>query len=316
MDSIGLYLTALPLFLGGICLEALYYRLVLRRPYGWKVTVSNLVVAIGRLASEAATKGLVVAVYVAAWQHRLFDIRMDRWESWVALALVVDFAYYWLHRYSHEIRWMWALHSVHHSARQITFSVAYRLGWTNLVSGPWLFLIPVCWIGFDPRAVGLMYAANLLYQFWLHTETIPKLGLLEKFLNTPSNHRVHHAINPEYLDRNYGGVLIIWDRLFGTYCEEKDAVPREYGLVRQIDTLNPIKIAFAEWVAMLRDVISARSVREVAGYLFGPPGWRPDGNGLTTTAIRRAAGIADDTRRSGRNPTGLARSAGSGSVGG
>lgn len=315
MDPIKLYMMALPVFFLAIGLEALYYRFTLRRPYGWRVTASNLVVMAGRLASEALGKGVIVAVYVAVWHYRPFDIPMDRWESWVALFLLVDFAYYWLHRYSHEIRWMWALHSVHHSAQQITFSVAYRLGWTNLVSGPWLFLIPVCWIGFDPRAVGFAYAANLLYQFWLHTEIVPKLGFIEKFLNTPSNHRVHHAVNPEYLDRNYGGVLIIWDRLFGTYCEEKDGVPKVYGLVRQIDTLNPVKIAFAEWLAMLRDLASARTLRDVAGYLFGPPGWRPDGKGLTTQAIRRAAGIPEDTRGWERSSTKLARSASTGSIG-
>lgn len=314
MDPIKLYMMALPLFFLAIGLEALYYHVALHRPYGWRVMASNLVVMAGRLASEALSKGAIVAAYVAVWHYRPFDIPMDRWESWVALFLLVDFAYYWLHRYSHEIRWMWALHSVHHSAQQITFSVAYRLGWTNIVSGPWLFLIPVCWIGFDPRAVGLMYAANLLYQFWLHTETIPKLGFVETFLNTPSNHRVHHAVNPEYLDRNYGGVLIIWDRLFGTYCEEKDGVPKVYGLVRQIDTLNPVKIAFAEWVAMLRDLGSARSVREAAGYLFGPPGWRPGGNGLTTREIRRLAGIPEDSRRLRRRSAGIAQPVGSGAM--
>ena len=296
MEAIKLYVAALPIFLIAIGIEALYYRVALNRPYGWLVTASNLVVAVGRLASEALTKGLVLAVYVWAYQMRLFDIPMDRWESWLALFVAVDFAYYWLHRYSHEIRWMWALHSVHHSARQITLSVAYRLGWTSIVSGPWLFLIPVCWLGFDPRAVAFTYAVNLLYQFWLHTEAVPKLGVLEWFFNTPSHHRVHHAVNPEYLDRNYGGVLIIWDRLFGTFSEERTGAPRSYGLVRQIDTLNPVKIAFAEWVAMIRDLRSARSLREAAGYLFGPPGWKADGSGMTTAAIRRAAGVPEDTR--------------------
>jgi sterol desaturase/sphingolipid hydroxylase (fatty acid hydroxylase superfamily) len=297
MDSIKLYMAAAPIFLGAIVLEALYYRFALGRPYGWLITASNLAVALGRLASEALSKGLVLAVYVWAYERRLLDIPMDRWESWVALALAVDFAYYWLHRYSHQIRWMWALHSVHHSARQITLSVAYRLGWTSLVSGPWLFLIPVCWLGFDPRAVALMYAANLLYQFWLHTETVPKLGFLERFMNTPSHHRVHHAIEPEYLDRNYGGVLILWDRLFGTFSEERSGAPRTYGLVRQIDTLNPVRIAFAEWMAMLRDLRSARSARDLWGYLFGPPGWSPDGSRRTTASIRAAAGIADNSRQ-------------------
>lgn len=296
MDATKLYLMMMPVFLIAIGVEALYYRFVLHRDYGWKITGSNLVVAIGRLATDALSKAVVAAVYVGAYQLRPFDIPMDRWESWVALFLAVELAYYWLHRFSHEIRWMWTQHSVHHSARQITLSVAYRLGWTQFLAGPWLFLVPVCWIGFDPRAVVFMYAINLLYQFWLHTETVPKLGVLERFLNTPSHHRVHHAIEPEYLDRNYGGTLIIWDKLFGTFAPERDGAPRTYGLVRQIDTLNPLKIVFAEWAALLRDLRAARSAREVLGLLFGPPGWKADGSGQTTRAIRRAAGIPEDSR--------------------
>lgn len=289
MDAMKLYTVVLPLLVAAIVVEALYYRFVLERPYSWVVTGSNLVVAVGRLLSDVATKGLVVAAYLAAYEVRLFDIALDRWEAWVALFVAVEIAYYWLHRCSHEIRWMWAQHSVHHSAQQITLSVAYRLGWTQFVAGPWLFLLPVCWVGFDPRAVMLMYAANLLYQFWLHTETVGKLGWLEYVLNTPSNHRVHHAIEPEYLDRNYGGVLIVWDRLFGTYAAERDGAPITYGLVRQIDTLNPVKIAFAEWGALVRDLRTARNLREVLGYLFAAPGWKPDGSGLTTKVIRESA---------------------------
>lgn len=296
MDSSKLYLYALPVFVLAIVIEALYYRFVLDRPYQWAVTGANFVVAVGRLLTDLATKGLVLVVYFAAYALRPFDIPMDRWESWVALFFVVEIAYYWLHRYSHEIRWMWAQHSVHHSARQITLSVAYRLGWTQFVAGPWLFLVPVCWLGFDPRAVLLMYAASLLYQFWLHTEAVGRLGWLEWIFNTPSHHRVHHAVEPEYLDRNYGGVLIVWDRLFGTFAEERDG-PRTYGLVRQIDTLNPVKIAFAEWAAMLADLRRARTPAEALGYMFRAPGWRPDGTGFTTRAIRAAAGVAEDSRR-------------------
>jgi sterol desaturase/sphingolipid hydroxylase (fatty acid hydroxylase superfamily) len=296
MDATKLYLLMMPVFILAIGVEALYYRFALHRPYGWIITGSNLVVAIGRLATDALTKAIVAAVYVGAYQLRPFDIPMDRWESWVALFFAVELAYYWLHRFSHEIRWMWTQHSVHHSARQITLSVAYRLGWTQFLAGPWLFLVPVCWIGFDPRAVVLMYAASLLYQFWLHTEVVPKLGPLEWVFNTPSHHRVHHAIEPEYLDRNYGGVLIIWDKLFGTFAPEGDNAPRTYGLVHQIDTLNPVKIAFAEWVALVRDLRAARGWREVLGLLFGPPGWKADGTGQTTRAIRRSASIPDDSR--------------------
>ena len=295
MDAIKLYSLALPVFVLAILIEALYYRFILSRPYSWTVTGSNLVVAAGRLATDAATKGAVLFVYLAAYEVRLFDIPMNLWESWVALFFAVEVAYYWLHRYSHEIRWMWAQHSVHHSAQQITLSTAYRLGWTQFVAGPWIFLIPLCWIGFDPRAVMLMYAASLLWQFWLHTEIVGKLGWFELIFNTPSNHRVHHAVEPEYLDRNYGGVLIIWDKLWGTYAEERDAAPITYGLVHQIHTNNPVKIAFSEWLEILKDVRSARNWREAFGYMFRAPGWKPDGKDRTSRAIREEADIPEDT---------------------
>ena len=298
MTPLKLYLFALPVFFVLIAAEAAFYRTVLRKDYGWAVTLSNVAVALGRLGAEAVFAAVVVAVYVAAYQVRLTDIPMDRWESWVALFFAVEFAYYWLHRFSHEIRWMWAQHSVHHSARQITLSVAYRLGRTNLIAGPWLFLIPVCWLGFNPLAVTVMFAANLLYQFWLHTETVPKLGWLESVFNTPSHHRVHHAVNPEYLDRNYGGVLIVWDKLFGTFAVEQDGRINEYGLVKQIDTLNPIRIAFSEWLALGRDLRSARSARQAVGYAFGKPGWSPDGPDRTSAAIRARG------RRAQRYPAG------------
>lgn len=276
MTPIKLYMLVFPVFIALIAAEAAYFRWVLRREYGWRATLSNVVVAVGRLVTEGALAAIVLAVYFTAYSLRPFDIPMDNWVSWVALFFAVDFAYYWLHRMSHEIRWMWAQHAVHHSARQITLSVAYRLGWTNLVAGPWLFLVPVCWIGFDPLSVGLVFAANLIYQFWLHTETVPKLGVLEAVFNTPSHHRVHHAVNPEYLDRNYGGVLIVWDRLFGTFAEEAPGKVLEYGLVHQIETNNPVKIVFSEWAALFRDLRSARSLRDAAGYAFGKPGWAPD----------------------------------------
>lgn len=296
MDSTKLYFLAMPVFILGIVAEALYYRVVLERSYGWKVAGSNFLVAMGRLLTDASTKVIVVAVYLVAYQWRLFDIPMDRWESWVALFFVIEIEYYWVHRCSHEIRWMWAQHSVHHSAQQLTLSVAYRLGWMQFVAGPWLFLVPVCWLGFEPRAVLLMFAANLLYQFWLHTETIGRLGPVEWLFNTPSHHRVHHAIEPEYLDRNYSGVLIIWDKLFGTFAEYQPSHPITYGMVRQLDSNHPLTIVFSAWAEVFRDLRSARSLREVLGYVFGAPGWKPDGTGMTTKAIRRAAGIPEDSR--------------------
>ena len=286
MTPIKLYMLVFPVFIALIAAEAAYYRFVLHRDYGWRQTLSNVVVALGRLATEGALAAIVLAAYFAAYSLRPFDIPMDRWESWVALFFAVDFAYYWLHRMSHEIRWMWAQHAVHHSAQQITLSVAYRLGWTNLVAGPWLFLVPVCWIGFDPLSVGLMFAANLIYQFWLHTEAVPRLGVLEYVFNTPSHHRVHHAVNAECLDRNYGGIFIFWDRMFGTFAEEKAGTQLRYGLVKQVESLNPIRIVFSEWTALYRDLRSARSLADAFGYAFGKPGWVPEGRGLASDRLR------------------------------
>jgi sterol desaturase/sphingolipid hydroxylase (fatty acid hydroxylase superfamily) len=143
--------------------------------------------------------------------------------------------------------------------------------------------------GFHPLAVGAALALNLAYQFWLHTELIPKLGAFEWLFNTPSHHRVHHASNPEYLDANYGGVLIVFDRMFGTFADERTDVALRYGLVTPLESHNPIRIAFHEWQAMLRDLAAASSWSERIAYAFGPPHWRPCRAGATTATLRRAA---------------------------
>jgi hypothetical protein len=135
--------------------------------------------------------------------------------------------------------------------------------------------VPLVWLGFDPVPVLIANTLNLLYQFWLHTEWVPKLGWLEYVLNTPSHHRVHHAANPEYLDRNYGGVFIIFDRIFGTFVAERDDLPCRYGLVKPLRSNNPVVIGFHEWIALASDLRRARSWRDRWSHLFGPPGWRP-----------------------------------------
>lgn len=207
----------------------------------------------------------------------------------VAFAIIFfgqEFCYYWYHRTAHRVRWFWGSHAVHHSVNELTLGAAYRFGWTGRLSGALLFFVPLIWLGFPPSAVFGVYALNLLYQFWLHTDWIPKLGWLEVVLNTPSHHRVHHSANPEYLDANFGGVLIVFDRLFGTCVVERDDVPCRYGLVHPLTTHNPVKTAFHEWWNIARDLTTARSLREVAGYLFGPPGWRPNGQGMTTAELQ------------------------------
>jgi sterol desaturase/sphingolipid hydroxylase (fatty acid hydroxylase superfamily) len=177
-----------------------------------------------------------------------------------------------MHRCGHEIRWMWASHAVHHTPRHIHLASAFRLSATELLSGGWLFHLPLSLLGFHPFAVAGMSAINLFYQFWLHTDLIGRLGPVELIFNTPSHHRVHHASNREYLDCNYGGILIIWDRIFGTFAQEQPHIPITYGLVNPIGSLNPLRIAFHEWIAMGRDFMRARSWSERWKQLFGRPG--------------------------------------------
>jgi sterol desaturase/sphingolipid hydroxylase (fatty acid hydroxylase superfamily) len=163
---------------------------------------------------------------------------------------------------------------VHHSPTHLNLSAAYRLGWTAQFTGGLLFFLPLPLLGFAPPTIGLILAANLIYQFWLHTELIPKLGWFEWLFNTPSHHRVHHASNAAYLDANFGGVLIVFDRLFGTLVDENEAVPCRYGLVDPVASNNPLYIVAHEWIAMTRDVVHATRLADRIGYVFGRPGWR------------------------------------------
>ena len=201
---------------------------------------------------------------------------LDTASAVVVLVIGQDFFYYWFHRASHRVRWFWASHAVHHSTNEFNLSAAYRFGWTGRLAGAGVFYVPMIWLGFAPGPVFIAAAFGLLYQFWLHAEWIPKLGWLEYVLNTPSHHRVHHASNAEYLDRNYGGILIVWDRLFGTYVDERDDVPCRYGLVKPLLSNNPFVIGFHEWAALLRDAWQARSWRERVMCIIGPPAPHPD----------------------------------------
>src|SRR5262249_28604975 len=200
------------------------------------------------------------------------------WWVFVLCFFLEDLAYYWFHRISHESRWFWASHVVHHSSRSYNLATALRQTWTGKLTLGIVFWLPLVLLGFPPAMVFLFTGLSLIYQFCIHTEAIDRLGPLELVLNTPSHHRVHHAVNPRYLDANYGGVLIVWDRLFGTFVAEHAGDRPVYGLVKNIDTYNPLRIAFHEWAAIARDVARVRTGREALGYLFGPPGWSPDGS--------------------------------------
>lgn len=229
-------------------------------------------VALGQNVVRAIEAGIVSVPFIFAYDHRLFDFDPTTPLAIGALFIATEFVYYWHHRAAHRIRWMWATHSVHHSPTRLNFTAAIRLGWTGNISGNFLFFAPLAWLGFHPFAILAMLSANLLYQFFIHTELASQLGPLEWVLNTPAHHQVHHASNESCLDRNYGGVLIVFDRLFGTFTEAPKDEKLRYGLVGGTQTLNPIRIALNEWFAMARDFSRANSSAARLRALFGPPG--------------------------------------------
>lgn len=266
------------------------------QPYDWRAFWTTVRINLLRLVAESIPMGAVlgVALPFGAWmyEHRFWTVPMNTWWGWVAMFLCTEFFYYWLHRAGHRIRWYWASHAIHHTGNQYNLAAAFRQSVTGKISGGFVFFAPQCLLGFSPDAVLISYGVNLVYQFWIHTDLIGKIPFMEGILNTPSAHRVHHAANVEYLDCNYGGTIMLFDRLFGTYVPEKDGVPIRYGLVKSLTTYSAIKICFFEWANILRDVLRARSLKDALGFAFGPPGWAPNGLGLTTDALRKQMRLA------------------------
>lgn len=235
-------------------------------------TAATLGIAAGRAVFKVLDAAIISVPFVFAYSHRLLDFSARSVPAVIALFLVVEFAYYWHHRASHRIRWLWATHSVHHSPTKLNLTSGIRLGWTSAISGHFVFYLPLAYIGFHPIAIVSMLGLNLFYQFFVHTEFSPRLGPLEWVLNTPTHHRVHHASNASCLDRNYGGVLILFDRLFRTFARAPADEPLRYGLVGGERLLNPLKIVSREWIAMARDVMTAETLREKMRILYSPPG--------------------------------------------
>lgn len=266
--------------------------LVRRQAYDWKAMgVSMLNFLVRNAVLIALPFSLATPVMHWAQSHRLFALQMTAWHSWLLLFLGQEFCYYWFHRTSHRVRYFWASHAVHHSPNQLNLSASYRSAVFGKLSGDTLFFAPLVWLGFPARVVAAMVAFNLLYQTWVHVTWIPRLGWLEWVFNTPSAHRVHHAANLDYLDANYGGVLIVFDRLFGTYRPERPDEPCRYGWVRPQTSHHPLRVEFDTWLALLRDLWHARSLGAFAGLLLRPPGWSPSGPGETTEALRAQAQV-------------------------
>jgi sterol desaturase/sphingolipid hydroxylase (fatty acid hydroxylase superfamily) len=254
-------------------------------------TWASIGVGLGQQLTNKLGALLMGGVYLGTWQHRWWEVPLNTAWGVPLLVLGVEFCYYWHHRLSHEVRWFWATHSVHHSPQHFNLSAAYRLGWTGTITGHGLFYLPLIALGFHPAAVFGVLLLNLLYQFWLHTEQISSLGWFDRWFNSPSNHRVHHATNARYLDANYGGITMLWDHLFGSYVPERADDPPRYGLITQVNSHNPLRIAFHEWIRIAQDLRASTRVRDALGYLFGPPGWKPNGQSYTSWHIQRDAGL-------------------------
>jgi len=287
---------ATPFFILAIVLEIILARLGrAKASYEPKDTLVSLAMGLGSTVAGLATAGVVFATSLWVYQHRLFDIPMSAAWAWFAVFLLEDLTYYWFHRLAHERRFWWASHVNHHTSQHYNLSTALRQTWTGGAAGTWLLWLPLAFIGFPPAMVAIQKGISLVYQFWIHTEAIGRMPRwFEAVFNTPSHHRVHHARNPRYLDRNYAGILIVWDRLFGTFQPELDEEPCRYGVVKNLATFNLLRVAFHEWAAIGHDLV--RQPRHALGWLFGPPGWSPDGSRETSDQIRArwAAGRAAD----------------------
>lgn len=277
---------AIPGFILLLTAEVLWARHKQQDWYEFRDAATSLTMGIGNVITGLVGKLLVLGAYFLVWEIRLFDLGFAGW-VWVLAFFADDFSYYWFHRLSHGVRYFWASHVIHHSSQRYNLGTALRQTWTGALSGSFVFWIWMPLVGFHPFIVVTMQAASLIYQFWIHTEAVGKLGWLEYVLNTPSHHRVHHSSELKYLDKNHAGVLIVWDRLFGTFQEEENRPT--YGLTKNLSTYNPFRVAFHEWADIARDVRRAGSLRNALGYLFGPPGWSHDGTRKTTKQLREEA---------------------------
>ena len=284
----NIILFAIPFFIIAMLLELYVTNKQHIKTYNAKDAFSSIAMGLGNVLLGFISKGIVLFAFFEVYNHfRLFTIPVAWW-SFVLIFFADDLSYYWFHRISHENRFFWASHVVHHSSKHYNLSTALRQTWSggffSFVFWLWLPLL-----GFHPGMILLQMAISLLYQFWIHTETINKMPKwFEAIFNTPSHHRVHHGSNPLYLDRNHAGILIIWDKLFGTFQAELKTEKVIYGLVQNINTYNPIKIAFIEWRNIFKDVFSGKkSIKNRFLYFIKPPGWTPDGSGKLSDDLRK-----------------------------
>jgi len=264
------YAVGAPIILALIFAEALISNLQNASYYKKEDTLCTIGLLTGNIMMVFAVKGLTLALHFYLYQFRLFDLAsmMPLWVMWLLTFILIDLVFYIYHRISHRSRFLWAIHMSHHSSEEMNFAVSFRQAWLGPVSKiPFFILLPL--IGLDPTIIAVAGVISTLWGIFGHTQVIGKLGPIEWIFNTPSHHRVHHGANEEYIDKNYGNLFIIWDRIFGTFEPEKANV--RYGLVKNVNTYNPIKITFMEWRSMFSDMSKASNPQEFINIFFGPP---------------------------------------------
>jgi sterol desaturase/sphingolipid hydroxylase (fatty acid hydroxylase superfamily) len=280
-----LVLISIPIYTIVIGIEILYSYYKHKGFYSTKGILSNLYLTSLNLSLDVLVRGICLAVlwYFYQFKFTAIDKSIHPILYWSVLVLAEDFMFYWMHRVDHYCRFFWAVHVTHHSSEEFNLTVGFR----SSVFQPlyrFVWFIPIALVGFDPLDIMFMYAATQIYGILIHTKTVGKLGPLEWVLSTPSHHRVHHASNIKYLDKNMGMILIIWDRVFGTFAKEEEEVV--YGLTTNIKTYNPITMVFHEWKAIYDDLKKQTSLKNKFMYVFGPPGWSHDGSRKTSSQLR------------------------------
>lgn len=279
-----------PLYVFVIGLEILLSYFHHKHLYSVKGILQNVYLSVLNASLDLLFRGIYVGILVWAWQYRITEVS-NPWAYWILLLLLEDFAFYWLHRIDHFCRLFWAVHVTHHSSEEFNLTVGFR----SSVFQPlyrFVYFVPIALLGFRAEDIVFMYSATQIWGIMVHTQYVKKLGFLEWFMVTPSHHRVHHASNVRYLDRNMGMCLIIWDRLFGTYAEEVPEDPVRYGLTTNITDQSPVNLVFHEWKKLAFDLRKPITLSQKLHYLFSPPGWSHDGSSLTADEMRQELGLS------------------------
>jgi len=266
---------AIPLFMVFMTIEYLYLRLSGRTLHRYNDSVTSLSMGLCLLVSDALLKAYTFAIFVYLWEHyRVIEFGSLEPTTWIVFFFAVDLCYYAFHRMAHEINFLWGAHVGHHQSEEYNLVTALRQS-AFQYGFSWVFYLPLAILGCPPQVFLILFILLKVYQFWLHTQTIKRIPFIEGVFSTPSSHRVHHAKNPVYIDRNYGGTLVIWDKLFASWQPELDSEPCHYGTTRPLNTLNPIKANFQHWTMLAKDSLQTQSFSDKIGLWFKPTGWRP-----------------------------------------